>query len=93
MTDDNEDVFGNPVGSGEDVNAGHLKAFMERIERLDEEKSAIMQDIKDIFGEAKAHGFDTKIMKLVLKIRKQDREKRQEELAILDLYLAALGID
>ena len=75
------------------VNAGHLKSFIERIERLEEEKQALVDDVKDVYGEAKANGFDTKIMKLIVKIRKQDRDSRIEEETILDLYLAALGMN
>jgi uncharacterized protein (UPF0335 family) len=76
-----------------EVNAGHLKAFVERIERLEEEKKALADDIKDVYGEAKANGFDTRIMRKIVSIRKQDRDKRIEEETILDLYLAALGLN
>jgi uncharacterized protein (UPF0335 family) len=76
-----------------EINAGHLRAFVERIERLEEEKKALSGDIKDVFGEAKANGFDVKIMRKILSIRKQDRDKRIEEETILDLYLAALGMN
>ena len=79
------------VASGEEVNAGHLKAFIERIERLEEEKKAIADDIKDVYAEAKGNGFDVKILRKVVRIRKQDRAKRLEEDAILDLYLSAIG--
>jgi uncharacterized protein (UPF0335 family) len=75
------------------VNAGHLRAFIERIERLEEEKKALAGDIKDVFGEAKANGFDVKVMRKILSIRRQDRGKRIEEETILDLYLAALGMN
>ena len=77
----------------EAVNAGHLRAFVERIERLEEEKKALADDIKDIYGEAKANGFDTRIMRKIVSIRRQDRDKRIEEETILDLYLAALGMN
>jgi uncharacterized protein (UPF0335 family) len=70
---------------------GRLKSFIERIERLEEDKAAIMTDLKEVFGEAKGEGFDTKIMRKVVRLRKQDTAKRQEEEAILDLYLAAIG--
>ena len=76
----------------DEVNAGHLKAFIERIERLEEEKKALADDIKDVYGEAKANGFDARIMRKIVSIRKQDRDKRREEEEILDLYLAALGM-
>jgi uncharacterized protein (UPF0335 family) len=70
---------------------GRLKSFIERIERLEEDKAAIMADLKEVFGEAKGEGFDTKIMRKVVRLRKQDKAKRQEEEAILDLYLSAIG--
>jgi uncharacterized protein (UPF0335 family) len=82
------------VAAGTDeVNAGHLRAFIERIERLEEEKKALTDDIKDVYGEAKANGFDVKIMRKIVSIRKQDRDKRIEEETILDLYLGALGMN
>jgi len=74
------------------VNAGHLKAFIERIERLEEEKKALADDIKDVYAEAKGTGFDAKIIRKIVSIRKQDRDKRREEEEILELYLAALGM-
>ena len=74
----------------EEVNAGHLRAF---VERLEEEKKALSDDIKDVFGEAKANGFDVKILRKIVSIRKQDRDQRMEEATILDLYLAALGMN
>jgi uncharacterized protein (UPF0335 family) len=81
-----------PSGT-EAVNPGHLRAFVERIERLEEEKRALSDDIKDVYGEAKANGFDTKIMRKIMSIRRQDRDKRIEEETVLDLYLAALGMN
>jgi len=70
---------------------GRLKTIIERIERLEEDKAAIAGDIKEVFAEAKGEGFDTKILRKVVRIRKQDKAKRQEEEAILDLYLSAVG--
>ena len=70
---------------------GRLRTIVERIERLDEDKAAVMADMKEVFLEAKGEGYDVKILRQVLRIRKQDRAKRQEEEAILDLYLLALG--
>jgi uncharacterized protein (UPF0335 family) len=70
---------------------GRLKSLIERIERLEEDKAAIMADMKEVFAEAKGEGFDTKIMRKVVRLRKQDRAKRMEEEAILDLYLSAIG--
>jgi uncharacterized protein (UPF0335 family) len=71
---------------------GQLRSLIERIERLEEEKKAIAADIKEIYGEAKSSGFDTKIMRKVVSLRKKDSTERQEEEAILDLYLSALGM-
>jgi Uncharacterized protein conserved in bacteria len=74
------------------IAAGQLRAFIERIERLEEEKAQIQEDIKQVFSEAKGTGFDTKVMRTILRIRKKDQAERQEEEAILDLYLNALGM-
>lgn len=71
---------------------GQLKAFIERIERLEEEKKAIADDIREVFAEAKGNGFDVKIMRQVIRIRKQDAHERLEQEAVLDTYLAALGM-
>jgi uncharacterized protein (UPF0335 family) len=70
----------------------HLKSLIERIERLEEEKTALTADIREIYSEAKGLGFDTKIMRQVVRLRKLDRADRQEQEAILDLYLSALGM-
>ena len=70
-----------------------LRLLIERVERLQDEKKGIGDDIKDVYGEAKATGYDTKAMKEVIKIRKKSRDDRMAEEAILDTYLAALGID
>lgn len=69
-----------------------LRAFVERIERLEEEKKTIADDIKDVYGEAKGMGFDTKILKKVIALRKKDEQERMEEDLILDTYLHALGM-
>ena len=74
-----------------DVDGGHLRAFIERIERLEEEKRTIADDIKEVYAEAKGNGFDVKIMRKIVSIRRMDRETRIEEETILDLYLQALG--
>jgi len=70
---------------------GQLKSIIERIERLEVEKGEIAEQIKEVKAEAKGNGFDVKIINKVVRIRKQDRAKRQEEEAILDLYLSAIG--
>ncbi|MGK9199460.1 DUF2312 domain-containing protein [Sinorhizobium meliloti] len=69
-----------------------LRAFIERIERLEEEKKTLADDIKDVYGEAKSMGFDTKILRKVISIRKQDTDERLEQEAILATYLSALGM-
>ncbi|HEY1614933.1 MAG TPA: DUF2312 domain-containing protein [Rhizomicrobium sp.] len=70
----------------------HLKSLVERIERLEEEKAALTADIREVYSEAKGQGFDTKIMRQVVRLRRLDRAERQEQEAILDLYLGALGM-
>ena len=74
------------------VAADQLKSFIERIERLEEEKAALAGDIKEIFLEAKGNGFDTKAIRKILSLRKKDFAERQEEEAILELYMQALGM-
>ena len=74
------------------VAAGQLRAFIERIERLEEEKKTIADDIKEVYAEAKGTGFDTKAVRTIIRMRKKDQAERQEEEAILDLYKAALGM-
>lgn len=73
------------------VEAERLKSFIERIERLEEEKTAIAGDIKDVYAEAKSAGYDTKIMRKVISLRKMDPVDRNEQEELLDLYMAALG--
>ena len=75
------------------VAASQLRSIIERIERLEEEKAAIASDIKDVLGEAKGQGFDTKAIKTILRIRKKDRDERLEEEAILQTYMSALGME
>jgi uncharacterized protein (UPF0335 family) len=77
----------------ESVAADQLKAFIERLERLEEEKLGIQGDIKDVFAELKGQGFDVKAVKALLKIRKQDHSERQEHEAILELYMQAVGLN
>jgi uncharacterized protein (UPF0335 family) len=69
-----------------------LKAIIERVERLEEEKKAIADDIRDVYAEAKGNGFDTKALRTVVRLRKQDKQEREEQEAILDTYLQALGM-
>lgn len=68
-----------------------LKTILERIERLEEDRAAVMADLKEVYAEAKGNGFDVKIIRKVVRIRKMDRAKRQEEEALVDLYLSAIG--
>jgi uncharacterized protein (UPF0335 family) len=70
---------------------GQLKSILERIERLEEDKAGVMADLKEVYAEAKGNGFDVKIIRKVVRLRKQDRAKRQEEEALIDLYMSAIG--
>jgi uncharacterized protein (UPF0335 family) len=98
---DDEDVIG--TGNGRKVKKSHnseptveskqLLAFIERVERLEEDKKQTSEDIKDIYAEAKGSGFDVKIMRKVVAIRKQDRDKRREEEELLSLYMSAIGLE
>lgn len=80
-------------GTVENVAAAELRQFIERIERLEEEKQTIADDIKDVMGEAKGRGYDTKAIRTILRLRKKDRDERLEEEAILQTYMAALGME
>jgi uncharacterized protein (UPF0335 family) len=77
----------------ENVAAAELRQFIERIERLEEEKQTIADDIKDVMGEAKGRGYDTKAIRTILRLRKKDKDERMEEEAILQTYMAALGME
>lgn len=69
-----------------------LRAFVERIERLEEEKAALANDIREVYAEAKAMGFDAKTLRTVVRLRKQDMHERQEQEALLATYMVALGM-
>ena len=69
-----------------------LKAFIERVERLEEEKKALADDIRDVYAEAKGSGFDVKALRTIVRMRKQDANERKEQEAILEIYLHALGM-
>jgi uncharacterized protein (UPF0335 family) len=71
---------------------GQLRTIVERIERLEEEKKTIAADIKEVYAEAKGNGFDTKILRKVISLRKKEATEREEEQSMLDLYMAALGM-
>lgn len=74
------------------VAVDQLKSIIARVEKLEEEKAAIADDIKDVFAEAKGNGFDVKAIRQILKIRKQDAQEREEEETVLDTYMRALGM-
>lgn len=84
MTDANPDVLTAAA-------QGRLRTIIERLERLDSERDAVMTDMKEVFAEAKGEGYDVKALRKVIRLRKIDRAKRQEEEAILDLYMSAIG--
>jgi len=69
-----------------------LKSFIERVERLEEEKKALADDIRDVYSEAKANGFEVKIMRQIVKIRKMDKDDLDEQEALLETYMRALGM-
>lgn len=80
-------------GVGHNSVAGEqLKSFIERVERLEEEKSALSADIREVYSEAKANGFDVKVMRQVVRLRAMDADDRNEQMAILDTYLSAMGM-
>lgn len=96
MTDETESP-GAGHNSGEAVNVGgvageRLKSFIERIERLEEEKKALAEDIKDVYAEAKGVGFDVPTIRKVIAERKKDPDKRAEQLELFDLYKSAIGM-
>ena len=74
------------------VAGDRLKSFIERIERLEEEKKALAEDIKEVFAEAKGTGFDVKIMRQIIRIRKMDKDDLDEQETLLDVYKRALGM-
>lgn len=90
MSNEEKGNIGHNVGG---VSGERLKSFIERIERLEEEKSGLGDDIKDIYAEAKGVGFDTKIIRKVIRLRKMDSEKRREEQEILELYCSAVQLE
>lgn len=90
MADGTANIGEAPAGSTT-VAADRLRSFLERIERLEEEKAVIAGDIKEVYAEAKGEGYETKILRQIIRLRKMDRAERQEQEALLDLYLSALG--
>lgn len=92
---DDDDVIGGDGLEGDNsgpIASDALRAFVERIERLEEEKQTLADDIKEVYAEAKGTGFDTKVLRKVIALRKKDKAEREEEEAVLDLYLRALGM-
>jgi uncharacterized protein (UPF0335 family) len=77
----------------DNVAADQLRLFIERIERLEEEKKGIADDVKDVYAEAKANGYDAKTMRAIVRLRRMEKNARQEAEALLDTYKAALGLD
>ena len=75
------------------IAADHLKSFVERIESLEEEKNALTEDIREVYSEAKGSGFDTRVMRYIVKLRKMDTAKRLEQEEITSLYLQALDME
>lgn len=74
------------------IEGSHLRQYIEKIEKLEEEKKSIAEDMKEVFAEAKAQGFDTKIMRKVISLRKMDAADREEQDTLLDIYCHALGM-
>ena len=87
MLDDDDNDFSTTT-----VSAGQLRAIVERIERLEEEKKEVAEQIKEVYAEAKGNGFDAKILRKIVALRKKKPEERSEEEAILELYMNALGM-
>lgn len=81
------------MSTTDNVSADQLRLLIERVERLEEEKQGIADDIKDVYAEAKATGFDVKGMRQILRLRKMEKHQREEAEAILETYKAALGLD
>lgn len=84
MTDASADILNSNAQT-------KLRSIIERIERLEEDKAAVANDLKEVYAESKGEGFDTKILRKVVRLRKQDSAKRQEEEALIDLYISAIG--
>ena len=81
------------IRMSDNVAADQLRLFIERIERLEEEKKGIADDVKDVYAEAKANGYDTKTMRAIVRLRRMEKNARQEADALLETYRVALGLD
>ena len=77
----------------EGVSGERLRSFIERIEKLEEDKAAVGEHLKEVYAEAKGTGFDTKIIRNIVRLRKKEVEKRREESELLDLYMSAIGME
>lgn len=86
-------VANTNVESVDKATASRLKSIIERVERLEEEKSGLAEDIKEIFGEAKATGFDVKVIRQIIRLRKIELDKRREAEMLLETYKAAIGME
>jgi uncharacterized protein (UPF0335 family) len=75
------------------IAADRLRSFLERVERLEEEKAGLTADIREVYAEAKGSGFDTKVMRQIVRLRKMDSADRQEQEALLDVYRRAIGLE
>lgn len=84
-------MAGKPSDKG-GITGERLKSFIERVERLEEEKAALAADIKDVYSEAKSAGFDVKIIRQLIRIRKADPQDRREQEELLELYMSAIGM-
>lgn len=93
QSDNNDDAHESAEAKDVGGVAGaRLRSFIERIERLEEEKAALMEDIKEVYAEAKGTGFDTKTMRKIISLRKMETEKRRESEELLELYKSAIGM-
>jgi uncharacterized protein (UPF0335 family) len=92
MTDESPGLGHNSGEEADPSTKARLKSFIERIERLEEEKAGLAEDIREVYGEAKATGFEPKIMRKIIRLRKMDAQKREEEIALLETYSAAIGL-
>jgi len=87
-----EDIEADDDAAPANVSGARLKSFLERIERLEEEKKALAEDIRDVYSEAKGTGFEPRIMRKIISLRKTNLEKRREDQELLDLYMSAIGM-
>ena len=79
------------IGHNTGISRERLRTIIERVERLEDDKAAVMEDIKELYAEVKGDGFDVKTIKNIVRLRKMDAEKRDEQQALLDIYMSALG--